>query len=368
MGDESSSKRTFGMKFNVLALVIVLVMGATIIYESDDNDSDVQPQAVYTYSASGYVTDGEGVVMEDMVVSGDMVFTVLYRSGDTLCCSFESSVIATDGITEMDYSAPYMVYLDAETFAPDVSSSGTETLSTVYGDVECERYVEDMMSYMGEKLTLYSNSDDKTIYRFDIVSEGLVSSYPAEEGFMYIELQITDRDLELGIFGTSSTVGRTSEIEAVGWIQTYDDTGSIATDLPGKIVITKVADSTEVISGMAVEYYTINFTVSNGDRVVFIDGIYGVRSDGTVLGADKLLTEDGSVLWVLHNESSIMVDDKFTNSVCMYAVMLDARNDAVGGLMIEASQTYTIVDGELVYSEPELILIGSHNVMDPLYV
>jgi len=364
MTEKIGPKKSFGMKFNALALVIVLVMGVVVIYESDDSDSDVQPQAVYTYSASGYVVDEDGAVIEDMVVSGDMTFTVMYRSEDILCCSFISNVIATDGTTEIEYSVPYLVYLDADTFAPyDVPSSGKETLSTIFGDVECERYVEDMSSYLGEKLTLYSNSDDKTIYRFDITSEKLLSDDPVEKCSMYIKLELTDRHLELGIFGTSSTIGKTSTFDAAGTMYTYDDSDVISTDLTGKIVITKVADSIEATTGMAVQYYTMDFTMVAGDTITVLDLVYGVRSDGTVLGAEKTYADDGRVAWILDTRAYICVGNEVTICSSFYAIMLDAREDTVGGLMFSITQTNVIVDGEFENTETTLMIFATQNMM-----
>ena len=357
-------KKSLGMKFNVLALVIVLVMGAIVIYESDDSDSDVQPQAVYTYSASGYVVDEGGVVIEDMVVSGDMTFTVMYRSEDTLCCLFTSNVIATDGVTEIEYNVPYLVYLDADTFAPgDVSSSGKETLSTIFGDVECERYVEDMSSYLGEKLDLYSNSDDKTIYRFEITSEKLLSEDPVEKCCMYIKLELTNRNLELGIFGTSSTIGETSTVAAIGIMYTYDDSGEVNTDLTGNVVITKVADSIEATSGMAVQYYTMDFKMIAGDTITVLDLVYGIRSDGTVLGAEKTYIDDGKIAWIMDTDAYICVGNEVTICRSVYAIMLDAREDTVGGLILSITQKNVIVDGEFENTEATLIIFETQNMM-----
>lgn len=332
MSAEGSKKTLWEFKWIILAF-IVLIGASVSIAVHDEKHDDLLAESLYTYRVTGIVTDPDSKVIEDMSVGGSSSLMVEYRDKNTLTCSKSNNVLVTSGDSiVVTYDNTFILTMDAYTMADKESkSSGTEKISTIFGDVVCNKYTTDLTKTYGTIVTMYSDAESKTVYRFDYdVNFYTDTDGTGKEIKLKMMMDLSERDIQIGKYQESSQVGKViKKMESDVSIEYENGEISIIQYCKGETSVVYVGTSCLVDdSSVRVTCYDVVTKILTGEGQV-VHKFYAVLDDGTILDAKKTGVSVGNSVCWMNNISNEAFSDVYLKDNVMSIFCLDEKTNAL---------------------------------------
>ncbi|MDY0294106.1 MAG: hypothetical protein RBQ77_06035 [Candidatus Methanomethylophilaceae archaeon] len=335
-----------GISLVVAVVVLCGVAAGIFITDYSKERTDLMAEASYTYSADGYVTGPEGLIMADHAVTGDMTFAVQYRHGGQLAFAGVPRIMIEGPYGGFPYEDYITGSLDAETFAPvGAEHIGSTVLSTDIGSARCEIYVS---GYPGVTLTAYVCPTERTVYGFDIDAQAFSQS---REGYLvpvdaHTEFRITDRTVTLGRY-SGDMLPNTERMTLTGMGAYVQGDIMIEQTYSGLVQVTAVGRAFCLEHGEPGTYYRLEFLAEGEDGHIWEQTERVCVTDSGKVGEGHQYQEGGADTWMINHPTIEVIEGDIYSKPGMMTILTIEKTKIAEVRTSHLAVIVDIVDGEI---------------------